>query len=110
MLLWQLRKAAIRPGAVIESHFRYQRRLKGQRLRDIRDYYSAMELGGPNSLHYRPVWTFSEAFGGKRKQLRSIAVFGFNADPVEGLKAASLTGCSHNSPFDGVSKADFDTC
>jgi hypothetical protein len=46
MLLWQLYKAATRPGAGIESHFRYQRQLKGKLLRDIRDYYNAMELAG----------------------------------------------------------------
>jgi hypothetical protein len=47
MLLWRLCKAAIRPGAGIESHFRYQHQLKGKLLRDTRDYYSAMELAGP---------------------------------------------------------------
>jgi hypothetical protein len=50
MLLWQLCKAAIRPSAGIESHFRYQRQLKGKLLRDIRDYYSAIELAGPKLL------------------------------------------------------------
>ncbi|KAH7175158.1 uncharacterized protein B0J16DRAFT_349615 [Fusarium flagelliforme] len=47
MLLWQLCKAATRPSASIESHFRDQRQLKGKLLRDIRDYCSAMELAGP---------------------------------------------------------------
>jgi hypothetical protein len=109
MLLWQLCKAAIRPGAGIESHFRYQHQLKGKLLRDIRDYCSAMELAIPKLFalpsglgNFRSPW-------GKRKQPRSIAVFSFDINPVEGLKAASLTGCSHNSPSDGVSKADFDT-
>ncbi|KAH7228497.1 uncharacterized protein BKA55DRAFT_583852, partial [Fusarium redolens] len=46
MLLWRLCKAAIRPGAGIESHFRYQHQLKGKLLRDTRDHYSAMELAG----------------------------------------------------------------
>jgi hypothetical protein len=46
MLLWRLCQAAIQPGAGIESHFRYQRQLKGKLLRDIRDYYCAMELAG----------------------------------------------------------------
>jgi hypothetical protein len=45
-----------------------------------------------------------------RKQLRSIDIFCLDANPAEGLKAVSLTGFSHNNPFDGVSKAEFDTC
>jgi hypothetical protein len=46
MLLWRLCKAAIRPGAGIESHFRYQHQLNGKLLRDIRDHYSPMERAG----------------------------------------------------------------
>lgn len=47
ILLWRLYKAAIRSGAGIESHFRYQHQLKGKLLRDTRDYYSVMELAVP---------------------------------------------------------------
>jgi hypothetical protein len=61
-------------------------------------------------LYYRPVWAVSKALGGKRKQLPSIDILCLDANPAEGLKAVSLTACSHDNPFDGVSKADFDTC
>jgi hypothetical protein len=37
------------------------------------------------------------------------AIFRFAKNLIEGLKAASLTGCSHNKPIVRVNKADFDT-
>jgi hypothetical protein len=80
MLLWRRYKAAIRPGAGIKSQFRYEHQLKGKLLRYIRNYCGAIELAGPNSLRYRPVSTIFEALGGKRKQPRSIAIFGFGAN------------------------------
>jgi hypothetical protein len=47
MLLWQLCKAAIRPGAGIKSNFRYQHQLKDKLPSDTREYYSAIQLAGP---------------------------------------------------------------
>jgi hypothetical protein len=35
---------------------------------------------------------------------QSITVFGFNTEHFEGFEAVGLTGCSHNSPFEAVSK------
>jgi hypothetical protein len=110
MLFWRLCKAVVRPGAGIESHFRYQHQLKGELLKDIRGYYSVVELAGTNSLPCRPVWTVSEAPGGEEKTTSVHCRSRFDANHVEDLKMACLTGCSHNSPFAGVSKADFDTC
>ncbi|KAG7404443.1 putative AC transposase [Fusarium oxysporum f. sp. rapae] len=39
--------SAIRPGSSIELHFRRQHQLKGQVLKDIKDYYSTLELADP---------------------------------------------------------------
>jgi hypothetical protein len=76
MLFCRFCKSAIRPGASIELHFRQVHQLKGKVLKDIKDFCGVMELVTRNPLHYWPVWTISEALGGKRKQPRSIAVFG----------------------------------
>ncbi|KAK1838380.1 hypothetical protein CCHR01_18996 [Colletotrichum chrysophilum] len=40
-------KAAVRPRRGIESHFRHEHQLKGDVLRDIKDYYSRMDLADP---------------------------------------------------------------
>jgi hypothetical protein len=57
-------------------------------LNDIKDCYGVMELADlkpcalPAGLdNFRSAW-------GKRKQLRFIAVFGFDLNPVKGLKTA----------------------
>jgi hypothetical protein len=47
ILICRLRQAAIRPGAGIESHFRYVHQLKGQVLKDIKDYYGTLEVADP---------------------------------------------------------------
>lgn len=47
ILLCRLCKAAIWPGAGIEPYFRQEHQLKGKVLKDIKDYYSALELAGP---------------------------------------------------------------
>jgi len=54
--------------------------LKRKLLRYIRNYCGAIELAGPNSLRYRPVLTIFEALWGKRKQHRSIVIFGFGTN------------------------------
>ncbi|GKU09242.1 unnamed protein product, partial [Fusarium langsethiae] len=43
ILICRLCQAAIRPGAGIESHFRYVHQLKGQVLKDIKDYYGTLK-------------------------------------------------------------------
>ncbi|KAG8664393.1 hypothetical protein FPOAC2_13337 [Fusarium poae] len=40
-------QAAVRPGPGIESHFRHEHQLKGQVLKDIKDYYGMLELADP---------------------------------------------------------------
>jgi hypothetical protein len=40
-------RAAVRPGAGIESHFRHEHQITGQTLKDIKDYYSTMDLADP---------------------------------------------------------------
>ncbi|KAK1659817.1 hypothetical protein BDP55DRAFT_536264, partial [Colletotrichum godetiae] len=47
MLICRKCKAAIRPGSSIESHFRHEHQLKGEVLRDIKDYYSCSDLADP---------------------------------------------------------------
>lgn len=47
MLLCRLCKAAVQPGAGIESHFRQEHQLKGIVLKDIKNYYGSMELADP---------------------------------------------------------------
>jgi hypothetical protein len=47
ILICRLCQAAIRPGSSIKSHFRYVYQLKGQVLKDIKDYYSTLELADP---------------------------------------------------------------
>ncbi|GKU07275.1 unnamed protein product [Fusarium langsethiae] len=47
ILVCRLCQAAIRPGSSIELHFRRQHQLKGQVLKDIKDYYSTLELADP---------------------------------------------------------------
>lgn len=47
LLICCLCKAAIRPGASIKSHFQSVYQLKGQVLKDIKDYYSTLELADP---------------------------------------------------------------
>jgi hypothetical protein len=37
-------RAVVRPGAGIESHFRHEHQIIGQTLKDIKDYYSTMDL------------------------------------------------------------------
>ncbi|KAM7213661.1 hypothetical protein V8F06_010982 [Rhypophila decipiens] len=40
-------QAAVRPGNSTESHFRQKHQLKGQVLKDIKDYYGTLELADP---------------------------------------------------------------
>jgi hypothetical protein len=47
ILICRLCQAAVRPGSSIESHFRRQHQLKGQVLKDIKDYYGTLELADP---------------------------------------------------------------
>ncbi|KAL9563895.1 hypothetical protein ACKAV7_011930 [Fusarium commune] len=47
ILVCRLCQAAIRPGSSIELHFRRQHQLKGQVLKDIKDYYGTLELADP---------------------------------------------------------------
>jgi hypothetical protein len=47
ILVCRLCQAAIRPGSSIELHFRRQHQLKCQVLKDIKDYYSTLELADP---------------------------------------------------------------
>jgi hypothetical protein len=47
ILICRLCQAAICPGARIESHFRYVHQLKGQELKDIKNYYGTLELADP---------------------------------------------------------------
>jgi hypothetical protein len=47
ILICRLCQAAIRPGRTIESHYRYVHQLKGQVLKDIKDYYGTLELADP---------------------------------------------------------------
>ncbi|KAJ0357932.1 hypothetical protein COL26b_014517, partial [Colletotrichum chrysophilum] len=42
-------KAAVRPRRGIESYFRHEHQLKGDVLRDIKDYYSRMDLADPKT-------------------------------------------------------------
>uniref|UniRef100_A0A0D2XRY5 Uncharacterized protein n=2 Tax=Fusarium oxysporum (strain Fo5176) TaxID=660025 RepID=A0A0D2XRY5_FUSOF len=49
-------KAAVRPGAGIESHFRFVHQLKAQVLKDIKDYFSTLELADPN-IDFLPTQT-----------------------------------------------------
>ncbi|KAF4421770.1 recQ family helicase [Fusarium austroafricanum] len=44
ILICRLCQVAVRPGSGIESHFRRKHQLKGQILKDIKDYYSTLEL------------------------------------------------------------------
>jgi hypothetical protein len=46
----------------------------------------------------------------EKKENLSLLPLSIDVNPVEGLKKTYLTGCSHNSPFGAVSKADFDIC
>ncbi|KAF5536828.1 hypothetical protein FPHYL_12880 [Fusarium phyllophilum] len=50
ILICRLCQAAVRPGSSIESHFRRQHQLKGQVLKDIIDYYGALELADPKNI------------------------------------------------------------
>ena len=50
ILICRLCQAAVRPGSSIESHFRRQHQLKGQVLKDIIDYYGALELADPKRI------------------------------------------------------------
>ncbi|KAG4282255.1 hypothetical protein FPRO04_13331 [Fusarium proliferatum] len=50
VLICQLCQAAVRPGAGIESHFRFVHQLKGQVLRDIKDYFGTLELADPKFI------------------------------------------------------------
>jgi hypothetical protein len=47
ILICRLCQSAVRPGNSIELHFRRQHQLKGQLLKDIKDYYSTLELADP---------------------------------------------------------------
>jgi hypothetical protein len=47
ILICRLCQAAVRPGSSIESHFRQKHQLKGQVLKDIKDYYGTLELADP---------------------------------------------------------------
>ncbi|KAG8664772.1 uncharacterized protein FPOAC1_013552 [Fusarium poae] len=47
ILICRLCQSAVRPGSSIELHFRRQHQLKGQILKDIKDYYSTLELADP---------------------------------------------------------------
>ncbi|KAK1449593.1 hypothetical protein CMEL01_16800 [Colletotrichum melonis] len=47
MLICRKCRAAVRPGSGIESHFRHEHQLKGEVLRDIKDYYSCSDLADP---------------------------------------------------------------
>ncbi|KAF4331910.1 hypothetical protein FBEOM_14308 [Fusarium beomiforme] len=47
ILVYRLCQAAIRPGSSIELHFRRQHQLKGQVLKDIKDYYGTLKLADP---------------------------------------------------------------
>ncbi|KAG7405846.1 hypothetical protein Forpe1208_v014468 [Fusarium oxysporum f. sp. rapae] len=44
ILVCRLYQVAVRPGAGIELHFRRQHQLKGQVLKDIKDYFGTLEL------------------------------------------------------------------
>jgi hypothetical protein len=48
ILVCRLCQAAIRPSSSIELHFRRQHQLKGQVLKDIKDYYGTLELADPS--------------------------------------------------------------
>ncbi|EXL40287.1 hypothetical protein FOCG_17175 [Fusarium oxysporum f. sp. radicis-lycopersici 26381] len=50
ILICRLCQAAVRPGAGIESHFRFVHQLKGQVLKDIKDYFSTLELADPKLI------------------------------------------------------------
>ncbi|KAK7583650.1 hypothetical protein V3481_012931 [Fusarium oxysporum f. sp. vasinfectum] len=50
ILICRLCQAAVRPGAGIESHFRFVHQLKGQVLKDIKDYFSTVELADPKLI------------------------------------------------------------
>jgi hypothetical protein len=70
-------------------------------------------LGPARAADKKPRWPLSVTYNlqrGRGIHHSPKAVFGFDTNLVEYPKTACLTGCSHNSPFDGVSKADFDTC
>ncbi|KAI3587208.1 hypothetical protein IWW34DRAFT_825382 [Fusarium oxysporum f. sp. albedinis] len=47
ILLCRLCQAAVRLGLGIESHFRQKHQLKGQVLKDIKDYFGTLELADP---------------------------------------------------------------
>jgi hypothetical protein len=47
ILICRLCQSAVRPGNSIKSHFRQKHQLKGQMLRDIKDYYGTLALAGP---------------------------------------------------------------
>ncbi|KAI3572913.1 hypothetical protein IWW34DRAFT_837925 [Fusarium oxysporum f. sp. albedinis] len=47
ILICRLCQAAVRPGSSIELHFRRQHQLKGQVLKDIKNYYGTLELADP---------------------------------------------------------------
>ncbi|WKT54448.1 Protein of unknown function DUF3505 [Fusarium oxysporum f. sp. vasinfectum] len=47
ILICRLCQAAVRPGSSIETHFRQKHLLKGQVLKDIKDYYGTLELADP---------------------------------------------------------------
>ncbi|KAH6871995.1 hypothetical protein B0T10DRAFT_541398 [Thelonectria olida] len=47
VLVCQLCPGGVRPGSAIDRHFRREHGLKGQILREINDYFAAMELNDP---------------------------------------------------------------
>lgn len=47
MLVCRDCRAAVRPGAGIESHFQHEHQLTGQTLKDIKDYFGVMDLADP---------------------------------------------------------------
>jgi hypothetical protein len=50
ILICRLCRAAVRPDASINSHFRRQHQLKGRVLKDIKDYFSTFELADPTLI------------------------------------------------------------
>ena len=47
ILICRLCQVVVRPGGSIETHFRQKHLLKGQVLKDIKDYYGTLELADP---------------------------------------------------------------
>ncbi|EGU82051.1 hypothetical protein FOPG_18474 [Fusarium oxysporum f. sp. conglutinans race 2 54008] len=50
ILICRLCQAGVQPGAGIESHFRFVHQLKGQVLKDIKNYFSTLELADPKLI------------------------------------------------------------